>query len=483
MTPAPQPTSGDAALAAATRAAAALLAPLLEAAVARVCPSVDATLARRTREAVRPAPRGTPGGHDLSCHVAVACWRYAHANSSSSGSSGGDDGRFADACQLAHALLSAAAGDALGALVADACVAADGTLLFTSRAAAAAAAASGALRCAACGRSFPGRRALRNHAQDAHAASYAQSISAVSSASVAARQLRLTASDADAATTSTAGEALHPGLAAARDGDVEALRALLASGWDARTCVDRHGSSALLWAAGGGHLAACAFLVTHARCDAAATRQLRDGRSPLLWAARNGHLPVVRWLVDDAGALATDATRDGTPALHWALWQGHLDVCDFLAARGAHCDGVNGYGCGAVHWLALRDENAPAACEWLLAEDACGAASAAGALWRSANAAGHAPLHKAAARGNVAVAAWLLARAGAGEAQHLDAADADGNTPLALAALWGQGTMAQLLLGAGAQLEAMGPVRCLYALRCAVCFCVLRLRCNASCWA
>jgi ankyrin repeat protein len=446
-----------------------LLAPLLEAAVARVCPSGDAILARRTREVVRPAPRGTLGGHDLSCRVAVACWRYIHAvgdGSAGASSSSSSSGRFADARQLAHALLSAAAGDALGALVADACVAADGTLLFTSRAAAAAAAASGALRCVACGRGFPGRRALRNHAQDAHAASYAQSIAAVSSASSAARQLRLTAQPpGDTSVGSSSATVLHPGLAAARDGDVAALRALVSSGWDACTCVDRHGSSALLWAAGGGHLDACVFLVTEAGCDAAASRQLRDGRSPLLWAARNGHLPVVRWLVDDAGAPAGDATHDGTPALHWALWQGHLHVCDFLAARGAACAGVNGYGCGAAHWLALRDGNAPAACDWLLARTT---EDAAGTLWRSANAAGHAPLHKAAARGNVDVAAWLLAHAGAGGTQHLDAADADGNTPLALAALWGQAAMAQLLLDAGAQLEAMGPVRFVCA-----CFCLL----------
>ena len=44
---------------------------------------------------------------------------------------------------------------------------------------------------------------------------------------------------------------LPPGVAAARDGDLGALRALLAGGWEPASAVDRHGSSALLWAAAG----------------------------------------------------------------------------------------------------------------------------------------------------------------------------------------------------------------------------------------
>jgi ankyrin repeat protein len=32
-------------------------------------------------------------------------------------------------------------------------------------------------------------------------------------------------------------------------------------GWDATSDVDRHGSSALMWAAGSGHLQVCKYLV------------------------------------------------------------------------------------------------------------------------------------------------------------------------------------------------------------------------------
>ena len=47
----------------------------------------------------------------------------------------------------------------------------------------------------------------------------------------------------------------HPGLIAARDGDLEAVKSQVSQGTlDAKLTVDAHGSGALLWAAGGGHL-------------------------------------------------------------------------------------------------------------------------------------------------------------------------------------------------------------------------------------
>ena len=58
----------------------------------------------------------------------------------------------------------------------------------------------------------------------------------------------------------SAGEKLrHPALIAARDGDYEKLVALLRSGWKVYHpgSLDRHGASALDWAAGGGHLQVC----------------------------------------------------------------------------------------------------------------------------------------------------------------------------------------------------------------------------------
>ena len=70
---------------------------------------------------------------------------------------------------------------------------------------------------------------------------------------------------------------------------------------EATTAVDRHGSNALLWAAGGGHLACVRFLVESAGMDpekaVQSGRRSYAGRSALHWAARNGHGDVVEYLL------------------------------------------------------------------------------------------------------------------------------------------------------------------------------------------
>ena len=106
----------------------------------------------------------------------------------------------------------------------------------------------------------------------------------------------------------------HPALIAARDGDYETLRALVfnvrgeqeeeeaaANGapppWKGlfdRSSLDRHGASALDWAAGAGHLS-CVELLAPLAHGLRACR--RDGRGPLHWAARHGRTVVLRYLL------------------------------------------------------------------------------------------------------------------------------------------------------------------------------------------
>ena len=57
------------------------------------------------------------------------------------------------------------------------------------------------------------------------------------------------------------------GLSAARAGQLARLRELVASGFDPRTATDRHGSTALHWAAGGGALAVVRYLVDECGVD------------------------------------------------------------------------------------------------------------------------------------------------------------------------------------------------------------------------
>jgi hypothetical protein len=51
------------------------------------------------------------------------------------------------------------------------------------------------------------------------------------------------------------------GLIAAVAGDIAGMAAAAADGWNPATSCDSFGSGALMWAAGGGHLAACDWLV------------------------------------------------------------------------------------------------------------------------------------------------------------------------------------------------------------------------------
>eukprot|EP01052_Picozoa_sp_SAG31_P020958 SAG31_NODE_1598_length_7798_cov_7.682167_4_plen_146_part_00 len=115
---------------------------------------------------------------------------------------------------------------------------------------------------------------------------------------------------------------MHPGLALARDGALEKLREMHRCGAWSSDVVDRHGSCALHWAAGSGHLCVCRWLAED--CGIAPSIcQKKDGRNALHWSCRNGHLEVCRWLVGTGQVNPSHPTLDGTTPFHWAVWQGH----------------------------------------------------------------------------------------------------------------------------------------------------------------
>ena len=153
-------------------------------------------------------------------------------------------------------------------------------------------------------------------------------------------------------------------IAAARAGDVAAVRALVADGAD----VDARqgdGATALHWAAHRGDLTlAEALLAAGADVDAAnaldatplwlasqngdallvarllaagadANVSLKMGETPLMSAARSGDVDTVRLLLA-AGADVNPAERErGQTALMWAAAQGHAEIARVLAAAGA----------------------------------------------------------------------------------------------------------------------------------------------------
>ena len=152
-------------------------------------------------------------------------------------------------------------------------------------------------------------------------------------------------------------------MKAAARGDAAAMEKLRAEGsFDPISAVDAWGSGALHWAAGGGHLAACDWLVNVANVPIDGSRR-KDGRTALHWAARNGHPDVVEWLVEN-GADANRKTYDGDGAFNLAVWQGHLPVARYLASLDAvDPAATNRWGCNALLWACIRHDPAGAAGE------------------------------------------------------------------------------------------------------------------------
>mmetsp|Transcript_57936 Transcript_57936/g.116151 ORF Transcript_57936/g.116151 Transcript_57936/m.116151 type:complete len:418 (+) Transcript_57936:194-1447(+) len=303
------------------------------------------------------------------------------------------------------------------AIIADARATDEGTIAITTCSFLAWQRTNGKLHCPDCGYFFAGERGLKDHQLMKHRKVFTDAQEVISQSRlqvVPYQQLNLFAAstpaqkEAESAkqrVTQTA-PALEEGLVAARDGDLATLRALVAAGWDVRAACDRRGSNALLWAAGGGHLEVCQYLLDECGLDPRWV-QPKDHRNALHWAARNGQLDVCRWLVAEKGLDPDVPTADGTVALHWAVWQGHESVCDFLIHEArADLHAVNSYGCNASQWAALV--GSVRMCSWL---------QRAGLDLKVLNSNGHSALHKASMKGQSDVCRWLVTEAGLGSRQ------------------------------------------------------------------
>ena len=194
-------------------------------------------------------------------------------------------------------------------------------------------------------------------------------------------------------------EQLHPGLMAARDGDVATVQRMCASGWSVfdEASLDRHGASALDWASGAGHLECVLLLAPHA-ANVVACR--RDGRGPAHWAARHGRTEVLRHLLGLAGggSLAANArTTNGTTMLMFACYGGHVETAAALHAAHADLHAQNAWGCDAGHFAALG--GSVDACRWLAAQ---------GVALERKQRNGHSALHKAAEQGHLSCCRFLL---------------------------------------------------------------------------
>mmetsp|Transcript_3622 Transcript_3622/g.6611 ORF Transcript_3622/g.6611 Transcript_3622/m.6611 type:complete len:338 (-) Transcript_3622:14-1027(-) len=235
-----------------------------------------------------------------------------------------------------------------------------------------------------------------------------------------------------------------PGLVAASEGDLVELQLLYKRGDWFLEQTDHHGSHAVHWAAGGGHLEVVRWLVEAVDPASAAVpvskRKRRDGRLPIHWAARNDRLHVLDYLLALSSGSPDKATFDGTTPLHLACFGGSTATAQRLLEAGACADMVNQWGCSAVHWAAMGGSVAVLS---MLAEK--------GADFGALQKEGHSPLHKAAHRGHLDAVAWLLNGPYSGaEARSLASQrDTSGLRPSDIARVTGQDECHSVLKDAG----------------------------------
>jgi len=244
-------------------------------------------------------------------------------------------------------------------------------------------------------------------------------------------------------------------FAHAAAGDLPALQHAIQQGHvNPLLDIDPRGASLLLWAAGGGHVDLCQYLVETCGCDPAQPQQQYRrgfaGRTALHWACRKGHLMVVQYLLSKSTRLLYDRTADGTTAIGWAAWQGQVHILQWIYqtycateegseetttgdndANGTNDSNpndadetnsqqqhdttfedrppskiptadifgtINKFGCNALLWAAQGTAD-DATMDWLV--------QVAGVSCTHVNANGHGILHKAGQRNRPAVALWL----------------------------------------------------------------------------
>jgi ankyrin repeat protein len=126
--------------------------------------------------------------------------------------------------------------------------------------------------------------------------------------------------------------------AAARDGDFDQVRELIAAG-AAVNEPERDGSTAVLWAAYQSNPAMVDALI-EAGADVNAPNRL--GVTPLLQAARTGDAPVIRVLLEGGADIAA-ATREGETPLMAAARTGRSDAVSVLLEHGSDPNATESY--------------------------------------------------------------------------------------------------------------------------------------------
>jgi ankyrin repeat protein len=140
-------------------------------------------------------------------------------------------------------------------------------------------------------------------------------------------------------------------IAAARGGDVEGLKALIAEGFDV-DCELKYGATALMLAAARGKQEAVKVLLA---AGAKVNRRNRFGATPLLEAAEKGHVEVLRLLVS-LGAEVNLPHNNGNTALFVATVRRDRKTIKALLEMGADPEIKNFDGWSAKRWAEAESD-------------------------------------------------------------------------------------------------------------------------------
>ncbi|XP_073781453.1 espin-like protein isoform X3 [Danio rerio] len=147
---------------------------------------------------------------------------------------------------------------------------------------------------------------------------------------------------------------LHKAIQAAREGDVEALRALHVSGCLSPTITDAQGASPVHHAARNGQLDCLEFLVHEGyfQCNT----RTKNGATAAHDAAATGHIRELQWLLKQETCGIEDRDGEGATALHLAARFGHAEAVQWLLFEGGNTEAETDCGARPVHYAAASGD-------------------------------------------------------------------------------------------------------------------------------
>ena len=145
-----------------------------------------------------------------------------------------------------------------------------------------------------------------------------------------------------------------PLMVAARTGDLETVKVLLAHGAATNAVESERGQTALMWAAAEAHPAVVKLLIEQ---GADVQARAKGGFTPVLFGVRKGDKESVAALIN-AGASPNEKAADGSPLSFVAILNAHYELAAVLLDHGADPDATDKTGRTALHALIAARNNA-----------------------------------------------------------------------------------------------------------------------------